>query len=134
MKKTVPLALATLALGFASCEGDDPTPQPEPVDNPPTTETVASVQNEVNLVIENRNNDPDGDSTETEITVTNKRGEEVFAKTYETKEIHEVLKNLPEDTYVISTKTMAAGKRANDKDEVSIEPPTPEVSYNLEVN
>ncbi len=135
MKKTVPLAILGMGLALSACEKDDPTPQPEPVDNPPTTETVVSVQDEVNLVIENNNDDVDGDSTKTNFTVENERGEVVFNEDYDTKTIYTEIKNLPAGTYTVKTRTTANGKEATDTDTDTVEHQMQiEVTSNLEVN
>lgn len=121
------------ALTLASCGGDSDEPiTPPETDHAPTTETNITVDGQ-NLVINNTNNDIDGDQTNTNIKVTNSQLQEIFNQNFSGKTIQHVLENLPADTYVIKTVTTSTDKKAEDSDQANIEAPDPTVTANAEL-
>ncbi len=137
MKKLLPIAVLGAGIALSSCEngGDNPTPTPKP-DHAPTTQTEAYFKGKV-LHIENHNGDIDGDATRTEITVTNKKGKEVYRQDFNSPTINEKVENLLAGTYVIKTVTKSTGstgeQKATDTDTVERKTQV-ETTANLNLN
>lgn len=121
------------AFTLVSCGGDGGEPiAPPRTDHAPTTETTLTVDGQ-NLVINNTNNDIDGDPTSTNIKVTNSQLQEIFNQNFSSKTIQQVLENLPAGTYVVKTVTTSTDKKAEDRDQANIEAPEPVVTTNAEL-